>query len=64
MDGNRKSFSRLSLEIIATIWLCIEVGQFVQLHSPLGKNELFWFIWVCISLVIILSVRLLDFYIN
>lgn len=56
--------SRLLLEIVASAWLCTEIGQFVEAHTQLGYNELFWPFWTCFSLVIVMGVRLLDIYLH
>lgn len=60
MLKNKRKVSTLLLEIVGVIWLCAEIGQFIQTRVSWGQSELFWPLWVCFSLVIILSAKLID----
>lgn len=64
MNRNERNISRISLEIVAIVWLGIEIGQFIQSHSSLGQNELFWLLWFFFSVAVILGIKLIDLYVN
>ncbi len=50
---------------VATIsWLCIEIGQFVEIHTSLGQNRLYWPFWFAVTLIIILGTHIIDIYIE
>lgn len=57
MDGK---VSQAVWKWIAFVWMCIEIGQFIEYHASLNKNELFWPFWTCLTLVILLGAHLLD----
>ena len=41
-------------------WLSLEIGQFAEGRLPWGDNELFWPLWVALSLVVVLTIKLID----
>ena len=45
---------------IAFVWLWIEIGQFIEGRTLLGRDALFWPLWTCIVLVVFLVTYILD----
>lgn len=45
---------------IVISWLSVEIGQFAEGRLPWGDNELFWPLWVALSLVVALTIKLID----
>lgn len=54
--------SRKLLSVVTIIWLCTEIGQFVELRTSMGSNSLFWPFWICLTLVVVLGTHMLDTY--
>lgn len=46
--------------LVASVWMCIEIGQFIGARSGLSNNNLYWPLWMAISLVIFLGALVLD----
>jgi len=57
-------YLKFLLRFTTYIWLFIEIGAFIQTHSGWEYNELFWPFWLCLSLSIVMAVRLFDFFQN
>lgn len=52
---------RQFLELMGIVWLCIEIGAFIENRIPiLGKNSLFWPLWLSIFLILILLIYILE----
>jgi hypothetical protein len=64
MGTNRFGLSKLFLEVIAFVWVCIEIGQFVEIHTGFEQNNLFWPFWICLSLAVVQAIRLLEIYLR
>ena len=52
--------SRCVLNLAALAWLVVETGNYARMHLPWGNDILFWPLWICLSLVIVLTAKLLD----
>jgi hypothetical protein len=46
--------------LIASAWMCIEIGQFLGSNTGLASNNLYWPLWTAISLVVLLGALVLD----
>lgn len=57
MEGR---FSNSLWRLIAAVWMCVEVGQFVGENTPFGQDRLFWPFWICLTLVLYLGSFWLD----
>ena len=52
---------RTFLEIVATVWLCIQIGEQIERRVPnLGENELFWPLWVTVFSLVLAIVFIVD----
>ena len=53
---------RSMLTILGSMWLFFEIGQFFQERLPIGNNPLFWPLWLCISVIAVLTAHVIDNY--
>ena len=52
---------RRFLETLGIIWLCIEIGTFIEQRVPmLGNNTLFWPLWLSVFALLIAVVYILE----
>ncbi len=60
----KRRFLPIAWKILALVWLYTEVGQFIQTHSTIGENPLFWPLWICISLNFTMAIHIMDIHLN
>ena len=48
------------LEVVAVIWLWVEIGQFIKEHVGWGKHKWYWLVWIFLVVAIISLTMLLD----
>ena len=48
------------LKIVGTIWLWLEIGQFIEQRGHFWGDVFFWPFWFCFVLVLILGFYILD----
>lgn len=46
--------------VIATIWLCTEIGEFVQKNASWEAEMFFWPFWTCLVLALVIGVNYID----
>lgn len=52
---------RRFLETLGIIWLCIEIGAFIEQRTHgLGDNSLFWPLWLSIFMLLLAVVYVLE----
>lgn len=61
MANKRREIFKSVLQFVTYLWLCVEIGQFVQTHSPWGQNELYWPLWICLSAALLMGAKLLEY---
>lgn len=50
------------IQIVAAIWLAVQIGEFIKLHTRWKPDTLFWAFWTCFILLVTVSVHTLDLY--
>lgn len=48
------------LNWIVISWLSVQIGQFAEPRLPWGNDELFWPLWIAVSLVVALLLKLIG----
>lgn len=46
--------------IIASLWMCVEIGQFLETRAGFAHNALFWPFWIAVVAVVFLGAQLID----
>ena len=63
--GSRRMFGPILhevIQIVAAIWLAVQIGEFIKLHVKWKPDTLFWAFWTCFILLLTVSVHTLDLY--
>lgn len=45
---------------LGALWLFIKIGQFIKSQFSWGEDTLFWVLWICLMLVLVLGVYAID----
>ena len=57
MDGK---VSQFLWRFVASSWMCVEIGQFLETRAGFAHNALFWPFWIAVILAIFLGAQLID----
>ena len=54
-----KNIRQRALQFIATLWLCLEIGQFIETRLTV-QNPLYWPLWIALTIIFVMGLILVD----